>query len=150
MQVRDLARTRSRLYKLSVVFIGVSLLLFFFFIFVLPAEAVEPRLRWLADRINIILPGQHDRLADFITKYHWQTLFVIIFLWLIRRAAFWVKDGSQEFAFQAWQRMAVVGKHKLPPPTPPVGCDVKFIKRVAPPQWLTCAVILGFFLVFGC
>ena len=146
MQLCELASTRTRLYKLSVVFIGVSLLLFIIFIFVLPTDAVEPRLRWLADIINIILPGQHDRLADFIAKYPEQTLLVIIVIWLIRRTVQWVKAGSQEFAFQAWQRTDIVEKNNLPEDTPPIGKDVKFIKRIAPPQWLTCTVVLGFFL----
>ncbi len=133
----------------SVVFIGFTILLFVFFVFVVPADAVEPRWRWLADVINVILPGQHDRVSDFVAKYPWQSLLFIIVVWLLRRAGKWLKAGSQEFAFQAWQRTATVGNHKLPSPAPSIGCDVKFIKWVAPPQWLTCTAVFGFFLLLS-
>ena len=146
-QLAELARTRARLYKLSVVFYGSVISLFIFLANTLPAVAVEPHWKWLAALVNSFIPASHDGLAGVIATYPRQALLLVLaascLVWVGRR----VKTGSREFAFQAWQRTGVAGKKKLNSAVPPPGADLKLINRLAPPQWLTCSAVIGILLV---
>ena len=154
------AKTRTRLYFLSVVLYSSAGLVFL-------GNAVGNSkcsegpcgeyLRYVMMKVEVLKPlvvavecwGWIENVV-----YFWLWL-VVIFIVLIRRLSTMVRRAEQEYAFQKWLRNAVFAK-ALTSPVPQVDACTRRMTRTAEwvafitPQWLTLPILFGILLFILC